>query len=127
MADRRIDTITEDYVAAAKGGFEQCEDIETQVAYSYKIALGEWEGDPTFGHRLNELAKATDTSENRNRLRDLARAALDWLVDLGKISQVDALVESWGAGKVVFQVEYYVPGSKRPKKAGPFLVPVGAA
>ena len=126
MADRRIDPVTEDYVDAAKGGFEQCEDIETQVAYSYKIALGEWEGDPLFGHRLNELAKALDTAENRNRLRDLARAALDWLVALGKIERVDAMVESWGAGRVAFLVEYYTPGSKRPKKAGPFLVPVGA-
>lgn len=127
MSDRYLDPVTGDFEAAAKGAFESSEDIENMIAFSYLVPLGSWEGDPLLGHRFDELARATDTSENRNRLRDIAKDAAKWLVDLGLISTLDVTVESYGAGKVAFQIDYYVPESKLPKRAGPFLVPLGAA
>jgi phage gp46-like protein len=127
VSDRYLDPVTADFVSAAGGGFESSPDIENQIAFSYMIAQGSWEGDPTLGHGFDELAQATDTTANRQRLGDLARAAVKWLVDLGKLSRVDVTVESIGAGQVAFQVDYYTPGSTTPKSAGSFLVPVGAA
>ena len=127
MADRYLDPVTADFEDAARGAFESSEDIENQIAFSYLVPLGSWEGDTTLGHRFDELARATDTSENRNRLRDLAKDAVKWLMDDGKLTRVDVTVESLGDGKVAFQVDYYTPDSKMPKKAGPFLVAVGVS
>lgn len=126
MSDRRLDPVTGDFVSASGGRFESCPDLDNQVAFSYSIAVGSWEGDPTLGHRFDELANATDTQENRNLLRDLAELAVDWLVTLGKLVKAVATVESWGGGVVAFQVDLYKPGQKFPTKAGPFFVSVGA-
>lgn len=126
MADRYLDPVTGDFVAAAKGAFESSEDIANMIAFSYLVPRGSWEGDPELGHRFDELAQATDTVENRNRLRDLAEDAVRWLLDLGKLSRVVVEVESYGPMRAAFQVDYYTPASKLPKKAGPFLVAVGA-
>lgn len=97
------------------------------VAFSYSIAVGSWEGDPTLGHRFDELADATDTQENRNRLRDLAKIAVDWIVKLGLLVRVEAFAESLGGGAVAFEVDLYKPNVKLPTKAGPFLIAVGAS
>lgn len=126
MADRYLDPVTGDYEDAANGGFASSEDIENQIAFSYLIPVGSWEGDPLLGHRFAEIDRATDTIENRNRLRDLAKDAVKWLVDLGSLERVDVTVESWRAGSVAFHVDYYTPASKTARKAGPFLVAVGA-
>ncbi len=126
MSDRRLDPVTADFVDGTAGGFESSEDIENQIAFCYSIAVGSWEGDPELGHRFDELARATDTSENRARLRDLAEQAAQWLVDAGSLERVTVYAESLRAGSVAFQVDYYTPGNKKPRPAGPFLVPVGA-
>lgn len=126
MSDRRLDPVTGDFVSAPAGAFESCLDIENQIAFSYCIPVGSWEGDPELGHRFDELARTTDTSENRNRLRDLALRAVDWLVDLGLLERVEVDVDSYKAGAAAFQVDYYTPGSTRARKAGPFLVSLGA-
>ena len=127
MADRRLDPVTGDFVDGDAGGFESCEDIENQIAFSYLVPVGSWEGDPELGHRFGELDSATNTSENRNRLRDLAERAVDWLVKLGRLSRVEVSVESVKPDGAAFQVDYWTPGDKSPRKAGPFLVSVGAA
>ena len=126
MADRRLDPVTGDFVDGAAGGFEASDDIENQIAFSYSIPVGSWEGDPDLGHRFDELARATDTSANRARLRDLAELAVQWLVDAGSLDHVDVTVETFGPGVDAFQVDYFVPGSSKPRRAGPFFVPVGA-
>jgi phage gp46-like protein len=126
VADRRLDPVTGDFVDGDAGGFESCDDIENQIASSFLIERGSWEGDPELGHRFAELENATDTAENRARLRDLARDAVQWLVDDGKLSHVDVTVEQFDAGGVAFQVDYYIPGSDKPRPAGPFLVAIGA-
>ncbi len=127
MSDRRLDPVTGDFVDGDDGGFESCEDIENQIAFSYLVPLGSWEGDPTFGHRFAELDRATNTSENRNRLRDLATDAVAWLVKLGRLASVEVTVEKHSSTAAAFQVDYRTPGKKSPRKAGPFLVPLGAA
>jgi phage gp46-like protein len=126
VSDRRLDPVSGDFVDGAAGGFESCDDIENQIAASYCIAAGSWEGDPTLGHRFDELARATNTVENRSRLRDLARAAVQWLFDLGLLERVEISSEEIKPDAVAFQVDYYVPGSEKPRPAGPFLVAVGA-
>lgn len=124
--DRKLDPTTADFIAAPGGSFMQANVIENQIAFSYMIPAGSWEGDPTLGHRFNELARAVNTVENRNLLRELARLAVQWLIDLGAIDSVEITDEVIGADGVAFEVDYYVPGSSTPKKAGPFLIPVGA-
>lgn len=126
MSDRRLDPATGDFVAASRGAFESCDDIENQIAFSYCIEVGSWEGDPELGHRFAELDGATNTTQNQNRLRDLAAAAVQWLIDLGRLTKVEVRVESYKPDAAAFQVDYYTPGSNSPRKAGPFLVALGA-
>jgi phage gp46-like protein len=125
MNDRRLDPVTADFVDDEEGGFELCDVIDNKVAFSYSIAAGSWEGDPTLGHRFNELANATDTQANRNRLADLAAQAVQWLIDGGELESVDVTVERLKPGAVAFQVDYYVPNQIQPRRRA-FLVPVGA-
>lgn len=127
MSDRYLDPATEDFESNSTGGFVSSENIENMIAFSYLIPVGSWEGDPELGHRFAELDRVTDTVENRNRLRDLARDAVKWLVVLGLLERVDVTVESYGPSRVAFQVDYYTPASKSVRRAGPFLVGVGAA
>jgi phage gp46-like protein len=123
--DRKLDPVTEDFVDADNGAFEQADVVENKIAFSYLIPVGSWEGDPDLGHRFNELAQATDTVEDRNLLRDFAEQAVQWLIDGGELDHTVVAVESIGSGRVAFEVDYYLPGSDRPKKQV-FLVPVGA-
>lgn len=124
--DRKIDPVSEDFVDAPAGAFAQADPIENQIAFSYLIPVGSWEGDPLLGHRFNELARATNTVENRNRLRDLAKQAVQWLIDLGALASIEVTSEVISDDGVAFEVDYYLPGAKKPRRAGPFLIPVGA-
>lgn len=123
--DRKLDPVTGDFVDGPAGSFMGCDVIENQIAFSYSNPLGSWEGDPTLGHGFNELARATNTVENQNRLKDLAKQAIQWLLDLGVVDSVDVSEEQIGTDGVSFEVDYTQPGVITPKKAGPFLIPVG--
>lgn len=123
--DRKLDPVTEDFVDATAGAFLEVDAIENQIAFSYLIEQGAWEGDPDLGHRFKELARVTNTVENRNRLRDLARQAVQWLIDTGAIESIEITDEVIGADGVAFEVDYYLPNQKTARRAGPFLVPVG--
>lgn len=123
--DRTLDPVTEDFVDAAAGAFAESDGIANQIAFSYRIEYGSWEGDPTLGHRFKELARVTNTVENRNRLRDLAKAAVQWLVDLGALDSVEVSSEVISADGVAFEIDYYVPNDKTARRAGPFLISVG--
>lgn len=123
--DRQLHPTTGDFVADDSGGFELVDVVENKISMSYLNKRGSWEGDPTLGHRFDELARATDTAENRRRLEDLARDAVQWLLDGGELEKVDVLAESLGDGEVAFQVDAYQPGNSRPLNVGPFLIPVG--
>lgn len=123
--DRKLDEVTGDFRDAAGGAFEGCDVIENQIAFSFLIPLGSWEGDPGLGHRFAELDQAVNSIENRNRARDLGKLAVQWLLDLGALDSVDVTVESIGTEGVAFEVDYYLPDAQKPRKAGPFLVPVG--
>ncbi len=127
--DRRLDPITADFVDADAGAFEQCDVIENQIAFSYLIPLGSWEGDTALGHRFNELSQAVNSDDNRKRLRDMAGQAVQWLIDLGSVDHVvvtvDAFSSAAGMDGVAWEVDYYLPGDAKPKKAGPFLISVG--
>jgi phage gp46-like protein len=129
MSDRKLDEVTGDFRAADGGGFEQCDVLENQIAFSFKIPLGSWEGDPELGHRLGELEREPNTAANRNRLRDLARLALQWLIDLGSLETVDVTVDDsqdvQSMGRVPFEVDYKPAGAQRARRAGPFLISVG--
>jgi phage gp46-like protein len=130
MSDRRIDPVTGTFVSDGRGGFERCEVIENQIAFSYMIEEGSWEGDAELGHRFRELARAENTATNRLRLADLARQAIQWLIDDGSVESVEVTVDDTAASRpidqVPFEVDYYLPGAQQPRKAGPFLLPVGA-
>lgn len=129
MSDRKLDPVTEDFIAAPRGGFLLCDVIENQIAFSYLIEYGSWEGDPTLGHRFKELARAVNTVENRNRLRDLAKQAVQWLLDSGALDSVEVTVDDTTSaasmGLVPWEVDYTLPNAKPSRKAGPFLIPVG--
>lgn len=127
--DRKLDPVTGDFVNAAGGEFEQCEWIENAIGFSFMIPVGSWEGDPTLGHEFAELDRAQNTQENRNRLRDLAKKAIKWLVDGGFVETVTVTVEQAatvaGMDRVPWQVDYTRPGQKTVQRVGPFLIPVG--
>jgi phage gp46-like protein len=123
--DRTIDPTTSDYVAAVRGGFLTGDPVDTKVVMAYGTALGSWEGDPFFGHRFEELARAIDTVETRGQVRSFAIEAVQFLVDSGELVSADAIVESFGPGQVAFMAVLVKPGQKSAKKVGPFLVAVG--
>jgi phage gp46-like protein len=123
--DRTLDPVTEDFIDADAGAFDESDGTQNQIAFSYLVEYGSWEGDPTLGHRFKELARARNTIEDRNRLRDLAKKAVQWLIDLEILESVEVTVESISAAGVAFEVDYYVPNSNISRKAGPFLIPVG--
>lgn len=125
--DRKIDPITLDYVDDGKGGFVEVDVLENQIVLSFSVDAGLWEGDPTFGHRLRELSRAVDSDLNRRRLADLGREALVWLVENGSLSSVECVVESFGFGKVAFQVNAFRAGEESPVPLPSFLVSVGGS
>jgi phage gp46-like protein len=129
MSDRKLDEVTGDFRSAAGGGFESCDVIENQIAFSYKIAAGSWEGDPELGHRFSELDNAENSQANRNRLAELARLAVQWLIDLGALDRVEVTVDDSAAfqsiDQVPFEIDYYLPEAQQPRRAGPFLISVG--
>lgn len=129
MSDRKLDEVTGDFRAASGGGFEQCDVIENQIAFSFMIEQGSWEGDPELGHRLRELDGAINSPENRNRLRDLALQAVQWLIDDGSLESVDVTVDDdtdvTTVDQVAFEVDYTPVGATQARKAGPFLAAVG--
>ncbi len=127
--DRQIDPVTLDYVNSTTkpGAFEEVDVLENQIVISFFVALTEWEGDPDTGNRFGELARATDTAENRKRLEDLAKDALRWLVDDGSLETVNVLVEQFRPGGVAFQVDAYKPGKRVREPLPTLFVPVGAA
>jgi phage gp46-like protein len=124
--DRKLYPVTEDFLDEDNGAFELCDAIENKIAFTYLIEAGSWEGDPRLGHGFAELARAKNTPESRNRLRDLAEQAIQWLIDLGEVESVTVTVEEFKADAAAFQVDYYTPGNTRPRRVGPFLIPVGA-
>lgn len=111
---RLIDPLTGDVQSAAGGVFVVAPDLASKILFSYSIALGSWEGDPTMGHRLDELAQEIDTVETRQRVKDLAAEAVEWLIKSGELSSVEVDVQSVGAGIVAFQPRCYAPGSSSP-------------
>lgn len=126
--DRLIDPVTGDVQSAPAGGFVLDEDLANKVVLSYLIPLGSWEGDPTFGHRFNELARAIDTIETRKRVGDFALQAVQWLLASGELAEVDVEVRSYGPGVVAFQALCFKPGEKNPLAGvGLQFVPVGGA
>jgi phage gp46-like protein len=125
--DRKIDPVTLDYVDDGRGGFVECDVLENQIVISFSVAFGSWEGDPTLGHRLGELARAVDSDLNRRRMADLGREALAWLVADGSLESVECIVEQYDRGKVAFQVIAYRLGEESPVPLPSFLVPVGGS
>lgn len=125
--DRKIDPVTLDYVSDGRGGFVEVDVVENQIVVSFSVAFGEFEGDATLGHRLGELARATDSDLNRRRMADLAREALAWLVEDGSLESVAVVVESYDRGKVAFQVSAYRPGQSAAIPLPAFLVSVGGS
>jgi len=125
--DRFLDPVTEDFVDDEGGAFFTDDVVLNKLAMSYKIPRGSWEGDPDLGHGFDELSRATDTAQNRLRLKNLAEAAAQWLIDSGELAKVVVTVEQFQPGAVAFEVDAYKPGQKNPITAGPFAVPVGAA
>ncbi len=124
MSDRYINPVTEDFGDIAEGGYIEDDPVLNKLAFSFKVAKGSWEGDPEIGHRFDELARATDTIDNRRLLRIFAIEAAQWIVDDGDLDTIDVTVESHGAGLIAFQVVGMKAG--RQVKAGPFIRPFGA-
>lgn len=112
--DRAIDIVTGDVKAAPGGAWAMTDDLANKIVMSYSFPLGTWEGDPTIGHRIDELTHEIDTVETRERLRELAAEPVQWLIDAGELDRVEVDVESIGGGKVAFQPRCYAPGSSTP-------------
>lgn len=123
--DRKIDPITGSFIAAPGGKFVECDVLENQILFSFLVQLKRWEGDPEFGNQFAELARALDTSGNRQRLADLANACLAWLVSDGSLDSVSVTVEQYDAGVVAFKVLAYQPGQTTATVLPTYLVPVG--
>lgn len=110
MSDRRINVQTGDYISAPGGAFEMCDVLENKITLSNQVALGEWEGDPTLGHRFKEIERAGDTDENLERLKSYIVQAVQWLIDEGELERVVPEVERVERGTFAWRGFYYPPG-----------------
>lgn len=91
--DRRIDPITRDYVDDGAGTFETTRTAETAIYHQVRTPLGSWWGDPEAGSRLHELEQAKNPVTSPIVIDDMLSGALARLVDEGRISEPEILVE----------------------------------
>lgn len=124
-ADRVIAVQSGDFVRSAKGRFARWSVLENQLALSFSIALGSWEGDPLLGHRFEELARAKDSAATRRRVADLAKQAVQWLIDDGSLTRVDVVVERIDRGRLAFEVDALSAEADSPARFGPYFVAIG--
>jgi phage gp46-like protein len=72
-------------------------DTETTVINAIYMSLavpqGGWWFDPNFGSKLCTLRRAKATQATANMVKTYVQSALQWLVDSGKLSEVDVTVE----------------------------------
>ncbi|HLY95210.1 MAG TPA: phage GP46 family protein [Gaiellaceae bacterium] len=124
ILDRIVDAVSGDFSPAPRGAFVTDDVLKNKIALSFRVPLGSWEGAPYLGHRFGELARDKMLAETPLRVRDLARAAVAWLVASGELDHVDVTVEQQGPQRIAFEVDCYAPG-RPPFDLGPFFVVVG--
>lgn len=91
--DRVIDPVTRDYVEDGAGGWEETRNASTAVYFQVQIEKGNWAGRPGAGSRFHQLARAKSSQRTVAVLSDMAREAMQPLVDAGLISEPTIVVE----------------------------------
>lgn len=119
---RRIDPTLADFGVTLSRRFELGDPLLNKLFVAYTVPLGAWEGDPLIGHRFGELARVKDDPGARQRLRDLAVAAADWLVAAGDLDRVEVAVEYFAPGKLALEVDAYPAGGGAAIPVGPFFI-----
>lgn len=123
--DRLMDPVTGDLQDAPRGAFVTGDPLANMIIFSYTIARGTWEGDPSMGNRFGELARVQNTVATQNRLHDLVVDAVQWLLDGGQLDSVDVEVEEHAADALAFYAKHYPAGGGAAIEVGPFFVSVG--
>jgi phage gp46-like protein len=123
--DRIIDPIGGDLISAPKGKFYEDDVILNKLTFSVSIPLDSWEGDETFGHRLNEMDGAVDNADNRLLFAQLAELAFQWMVDEGDLVSVTVEVDEFEPGGVAWQATCLQPGQTKGQTYN-FFTPWGA-
>lgn len=99
--DRVIDPITKDYVDDGVGGCLETETQETAVYHQLTGHLGRWPGDAKAGALLFTLQRENDTDETEHRAVDYTTSALQPLVDVGRILNVQVETDRNERGELV--------------------------
>lgn len=68
-------------------------DISNNVWLSIMVPQGSFFARPGFGSRLHELAREKNTERARSLAVQYAKEALQWLIDLGRATLVEAEAE----------------------------------
>lgn len=71
--------------------FTKNTDIRTNIYFSLYIKQGDWFYDPNFGSKLSQIKKIT--ASNMLLAKQYIESALKWLINTGKASSINVIVE----------------------------------
>jgi len=70
--------------------WDKATDITNNVYLSIMVRKGSWFFNPDFGSRLHELTRSKNTDRTARLAEKYAEEALQWLLDLGRATDVSA-------------------------------------
>jgi phage gp46-like protein len=114
---RYVDPKTGAYVDGPNGTWKEGDELEMKIAFSLENDLGAWEGDPQLGNELFTLERETAGPGTAQRLKDLVKRALQWLIDEGELETVEVdveLVENTDGIFYAFEARSFAPGRAKP-------------
>lgn len=79
--------------ATADLAWESATNISNNVWLSLMVEKGSFFARPGFGSRLRELSREKNTGRARALAAQYAKEALQWLIDLGRATHIEAVAE----------------------------------
>lgn len=73
--------------------FTKATTLMNNVFLSLMVKRGSFFADPSFGSRLHLLQRAKNTETTKRLAEDYAREALQWMLDTGKVTNIDVRAE----------------------------------
>jgi phage gp46-like protein len=101
--DRKIDSLTHDYVEDGLGGFQTTTSIATELHHQLLSERGRWVGDPDAGSDFHQLraAGAADTDTTAKQAAEYTRNAVQPFLDAGRAADFQVATERDQSGRLV--------------------------
>lgn len=89
---------------SAEFAFDKSDSLMSNIFLSMRIARGTFFIDPTFGSRLHEIKKITES--NLRLAESYCREALQWLLTTKRLSFIQ--VTAWRDEEAIDRIKFYV-------------------